>query len=80
MKFYVEKMQTTLYVDSAIKMLKIYGSDYFTEINIRNNNLDIIEKDIAVKNLLGDSRTKATCNYIRKVAKTKNIIVEFIKK
>ena len=45
-KSYNTKMQVCLSLEDSIKLVKLFGTDYFTSINVRNSNLDIIKKDI----------------------------------
>lgn len=80
--YYNEKMQTLLSPQSAIALLKIYGVDYFTQINILDGTdyTKTIEKDINPRGLLRADRLKKVCSIIRKIEKTKHIQVEFLKK
>jgi hypothetical protein len=80
-KYYQSKMQVCLSLEDSIKLVKLFGTDYFTQINVRNNNLDIIKKDIQPSYMQQD-RFKLFIKEIKKINKENqsNVQFEFIKK
>ena len=80
MVWYDSKMQVCVSLEDAIQLIKIFGNDYFTEINVRNRNLNLIETGIQF-NIFVDNRNKLLLNKLRKMAKQKQgLSFEFIKK
>lgn len=80
-KFYNSKMQVLLSLEDSIKLVKIFGTDYFTQINVRNNNLDIIKKNIQPNYMVQD-RLKLFIKELKSINKENqgNIQFEFIRK
>lgn len=80
-KFYDSKMQVLLSLEDSIKLLKIFGTDYFSQINVRDNNLDIIKKNIQ-PSFMQDNRYNLFIKEIKKINKESQgkIRFEFIRK
>ena len=79
-KYYKSKMQVCLSLKDSIELVKIFGVDYFSQINVRSNNLDIIKKDIQPSIYIPD-RFKLFIKEIKKIDKENlNVRFEFIRK
>jgi hypothetical protein len=78
MKWYKTKMQTALGLVDAIALLKIYGTDIFTQINHLDRDLNLITKNIQ-PHFNKENRVRLFINELKRLEKgSTNSTFEFI--
>lgn len=77
--FYKTQMQVCLDKDQAIALLKLFGHDYFTEINVLNQRYQCLHSNIQYS-YMKENRLKLLIKDIKAYDEKDNVFFEFIKK